>query len=611
MDTRRFAFGARTAIAAALLGVWMPPVVAQTTAAQTGSQLPAMMAADVPTVRSLLGSYMAGRVARTGNDIGAATHFYQRALDGAPGNTSIEAAAFEMAAVMGDLDRAQALAKGLVGTAQDNRMARLLLGLAAFKEGKFDEADGHVTASMGNPVADLTGNLTRAWMRQAQGRTKEALDLLVEPKVAEPIQQFYRYHRALLADVAGRKVDARQVYDAAGKSNRTLRFALAAAQSASHGGDNRTAQAILQAQTERGRGEPHPLVRQALRDIEGGGRLPLLVATPEQGLAEAYYGLGDALTSEGGFGPGAVLLQFALAMQPDMPFALASMANVFENAKRFDLANQLYDRVPRGTALDTAFELRRAANLSAQEKHVEAQALFEDLAKREPNNPAPLDMLGSMLRGQKKYDEAVRVYDRLIARLGKPEARHWSYYFARGTSHERSKNWPKAEADLQQSLKLSPDQASVLNYLGYSWVDQGKNLKQGLALIEKAVRLKPDDGYIVDSLGWAHFRLGNFKDATKWLERAVELKPEDPILNDHLGDAYWRVGREREARFQWDLALSLKPEPEEKAKIEKKQAAGLPPLALPKAQRPTRQVQRAQQNRRQSDARDNRAPSPQ
>jgi tetratricopeptide (TPR) repeat protein len=104
-----------------------------------------------------------------------------------------------------------------------------------------------------------------------------------------------------------------------------------------------------------------------------------------------------------------------------------------------------------------------------------------------------------------------------------------------------------------------------------------------MALIEKAVALKPDDGYIVDSLGWAHFKLGNFKEAVRFLERAVELKPEDPVLNDHLGDALWQVGREREARFQWDQALTLEPEPDEVEKIKKKLIEGLPPSVQARA----------------------------
>jgi Flp pilus assembly protein TadD len=186
-----------------------------------------------------------------------------------------------------------------------------------------------------------------------------------------------------------------------------------------------------------------------------------------------------------------------------------------------------------------------------------------------------LDALGNIMRAHKRYGEAVQYYDRAIALVAKPDKRHWGYFYARGTCYERVKNWPAAEADLQKAMTLVPDQPLVLNYLGYSWIDQGKNLKQGMALIEKAVALKPDDGYIVDSLGWAHFRQGNYKEAVRYLERAVELKPDDSVLNDHLGDALWRVGREREARFQWDQALSLKPEPEDLEKIKKKLESGL------------------------------------
>ena len=186
-----------------------------------------------------------------------------------------------------------------------------------------------------------------------------------------------------------------------------------------------------------------------------------------------------------------------------------------------------------------------------------------------------LDALGNIMRARKLYSQAVTYYDRALSLVGKPEKRHWVYFYARGTSYERLKNWPAAEADLEKALALYPEQPLVLNYLGYSWIDQGRNMKQGMALIEKAVALKPDDGYIVYSLGWAHFKQGNFKEAVRYLERAVELKPDDPVLNDHLGDALWRVGREREAKFQWDQALSLKPEADDVDKIKKKLEQGL------------------------------------
>jgi Flp pilus assembly protein TadD, contains TPR repeats len=121
----------------------------------------------------------------------------------------------------------------------------------------------------------------------------------------------------------------------------------------------------------------------------------------------------------------------------------------------------------------------------------------------------------------------------------------------------------------------------VLNYLGYSWVDQGQNLDEGVRMIKRSVEQRPDDGYIVDSLGWAWFRLGKYDDAVKQLERAVELKPVDPTINDHLGDAYWRVGRTLEAKFQWSHAKDLKPEEDELKKIEAKIQNGLPAAPPP------------------------------
>src|ERR1700704_5585653 len=100
------------------------------------------------------------------------------------------------------------------------------------------------------------------------------------------------------------------------------------------------------------------------------------------------------------------------------------------------------------------------------------------------------------------------------------------------------------EGDFQKALELVPDQPLVLNYLGYSWIDQGINLDEGMRMIKRAVEQRADDGYIVDSLGWAYFRLGDYENAVRQLEHAVELRPDDPTINDHLGDAYWRIGRQ-------------------------------------------------------------------
>jgi tetratricopeptide (TPR) repeat protein len=115
----------------------------------------------------------------------------------------------------------------------------------------------------------------------------------------------------------------------------------------------------------------------------------------------------------------------------------------------------------------------------------------------------------------------------------------------------------------------------VLNYLGYSWVEMGRNLDEAKGMIERAVEQEPENGYITDSLGWVLYRLGDYQGAVEWLEKAVELAPVDPVINDHLGDVLWAVGRKIEARFQWHRAMSFDPEPEEAERIRRKLEVGL------------------------------------
>ena len=120
-----------------------------------------------------------------------------------------------------------------------------------------------------------------------------------------------------------------------------------------------------------------------------------------------------------------------------------------------------------------------------------------------------------------------------------------------------------------------------MNYLGYSWIDRGENLEEGLALIRQALTGRPDSGAMVDSLGWAFYRLGRYDEALRFLERALELRASDPTINDHLGDVYWRVGRKIEAGFQWNHARDLKPEPDDLVEILKKIEHGLPDEVKP------------------------------
>ena len=550
----------------------------------------AAAAGDPPAQRieasSQLGGYLAGRLAGKRLDVAAAASFYGKALQQDPGSAMLIDSALQMEASQGNWPRAEALARDLISVEPTNRVAHVLLGIAAFKAGRYAEAEERFGGSGGmHPIGELTNTLARAWILQAQDKTDEALAVIDAPKLPDWATTFVRYHRALLADVAGRTSEARLSYSRIAKNDqRILRVALAFARHAANSGDMKLAQSTLGAHFERAKGDGHPYARALLAQIEAGERPPLLVASAKEGMAELFYQLGELLANEPvtpGGDPvtlrlGVVFLQFSLHLSPNSAFPLLALAGAQESAKRYAVAIDAYDRIPKGTPIEVVIDINKALNLNQLERVEEARSLLDELARQHPRDIRPLEALGNIMRAHKRYAEAADYYGRAIALIAKPDAKHWTFFYARGTCYERLKKLPQAEADLQRSLKLSADQPLTLNYLGYTWIDHNRNLRKGLAMIEKAVRLKPDDGYVVDSLGWAHFRLGNFQEAVKYLEQAVVLRPEDATLNDHLGDAYWRVGREREARFQWDQALKLNPEPADAEKMKAKLEKGLP-----------------------------------
>ena len=306
------------------------------------------------------------------------------------------------------------------------------------------------------------------------------------------------------------------------------------------------------------------------------GELPRLVASADEGAAEALYGLGASLGRRGGEDLGLVYLQLALYLQPDHPLALLSLADLYESLKKPELAIKAYERIPQTSPLHRNAAIQMATDLDALDRADEAEKHLIALVKEFPEDQEAIMALGNVQRGHKKFAECADTYSKGVKALGTPEKANWVLFYFRGICYERSKQWPQSEADLKKALELFPDQPQVLNYLGYSWIDQGVHLDDGMAMIKKAVQQRPDDGYIVDSLGWAYFKLGNYDEATKQLERAIELKPEDPTINDHLGDAYWRIGRTLEARFQWAHARDLKADPEDLPKILDKLKNGLP-----------------------------------
>jgi len=315
--------------------------------------------------------------------------------------------------------------------------------------------------------------------------------------------------------------------------------------------------------------------------LEAGDTLPFTrVRGAKDGVAEVFFTIGQALTQESSDDYVLVYARAAVHLNPAHVEAILMTAELLESLERYELANDVYKRVPVDHPSFHIAEMGRAESLRRAGRDETAVEVLDALAKSHPDLAAVHVAAGDMHRFLDEYAEAAIAYDRAIALYDEMGADQWFVYYARAISHERQGNWDLAEPDFRRALELNPEHPQVLNYLGYSLVEEQIKLDEALDMIERAVAAQPNSGFIVDSLGWVLYRLGRYDEAVVHMERAVELEPIDPVINDHLGDVLWAVGRYTEARFQWKRALSFldddTPTPDiDPARIRRKLEVGL------------------------------------
>lgn len=519
------------------------------------------------------GNYLAARHASIFSDYSEAAMYYTRLLAADPSNPGLLENAVMSYVALGKIETALPIVRQMQNKGIDAQIASMVLVADQFKREAFDEVLADLGA--GGTVGPLVDGLVRAWAQLGLGHMSEALDAFDAVAASPGLEAFGAYHKALALAVVGDFEGADKIFS--GKENvvlqATRRGVIAHAEVLSQLERNPAAIELMDAAF----GDAADPGVEALRArLEAGDMLPFAsVRSATEGAAEVFYGVAGAVSSEASEGYTLLYSRISEYLRADNIDAILLSAGLLEAMERYDLATETYNKVPRDSDAFHAAELGRAEALRKSGKVEASVEVLNQLAKAYPDLPVIQITLGDTLRGLERYADAVTAYDRAIEILGEPQPSQWFVYYTRGIAYERTKRWAKAETDLRMALTLNPDQPQVLNYLGYSFVEQGTNLDEALGMIERAVAARPDDGYITDSLGWVLFRLGRYQDAVSPMERAAELMPVDPVVNDHLGDVYWAVGRSLEAQFQWRRALSFDPEEKDATRIRRKLEVGL------------------------------------
>ena len=517
-------------------------------------------------------TYLSARFAAQQHDMPQAAKYYAQSLKSDPGNADLLSLAFFYSSTAGDLDTAAAYAAKVVETTPDDRAARLALAVAAFHHKDYAGVRKQLAASAKGPFTVLTVSLFDGWAAaatsDAAGATAD-MKTLAGQSAAEGVAAF---HAALIADFLNQ--DADSLYAKALLLNAgSPRVVEAYGRYLERQG--RTADATKFYNGLSNSTALEPLATEGLARLAKGQKPEAMIRTAEDGAAEGQFGIAASLSDASSADVSILYLRMALYLRPDLALANILLADRYETLQKYDDALAIYAKVDKSSPYYRIAAVEAARNESRLDHNDIAMRDLKSLTDADPKNSDIWIALGDAYRGAEKYNDAVAAYNQAEKALGTPAKKDWPLFYARAMAEDKAGTWDKAEADVNTGLKLSPDQPELLNYLAYSWVDQGRRFNDALAMLEKARSLRPYDGYIVDSVGWTYYRLGRYDDAAQTLEAAVLLVPGDPTINDHLGDALWKDGRKMEARYQWDHALTFGPENTEKAQLEQKLKSGL------------------------------------
>lgn len=517
-----------------------------------------------PREASSYADHLVGRLANLRQDYPAAADRYFAALRREPRNQTLLEGAAIASLASGDIPRARQAAR-MAPRTDAPAYAYAIRGADHLAAGRTRQAADELNRVEGSAAEHLVTRMMLVWARAAQGGVDDVIADLSPLASIRPYGGLFAYQQAMALDYANRDDEALAIYATASEAGMFLPPAIERhADLLARSGRGEEAAALLRDDAD----ASNPALSAAYARLSAGQPIETRRITPAVGAATGLYGLAAIFQQEGDETNALATLTLALMLDPQLDAARLMSAQIQTGLGHVEQARAALAPIPASSPYASTARLLEAWALIDEDRPDEALAAARTAA--DAGDARAQRALADMYRTLDRHNEAEPIYTQLLA----DNPADWRLYFSRGAARERLGRWPEAEADFQAALRIAPDQPDVLNYLGYSWVDRGEHLQEGLAMIQRAVELRPNSGAIIDSLGWAYYRLGDYAQALDYLEHAVEIEPSDPTLNDHLGDVYWRVGRRIEARFQWQRTLTL--EPDDPAAIQAKLDHGLP-----------------------------------
>ena len=282
-------------------------------------------------------------------------------------------------------------------------------------------------------------------------------------------------------------------------------------------------------------------------------------------IAEFLFLISNLYSSQDNFEMSNFYLNLSNFLNPKFKFNLSLVAENHYLNQDYDKAKKVLKKFTEEEDFYYWYRLKKEAQIIEKQRNIQESLNYitSNFKKIDNPNKKILFDIANFYKKSKNYEEAINYYTKIINDLDDSAEIKSDILYRRGGSYERIKNYEASDKDLQNALKITPDDAYILNYLAYSWLERDYKIDEAIDMLKIAYRAKNDDPYIIDSLGWAYYLIDDYLQAEKLLKRAVELMPDDPIVNDHYGDILWKLDRKIQARYFWKNVLDMNDTEEE------------------------------------------------
>ena len=295
-------------------------------------------------------------------------------------------------------------------------------------------------------------------------------------------------------------------------------------------------------------------------------------------LSEFFFLIANLYSSQKDFENSNFYMNISNYLNNKFKFNLTLLSENYFDNKNYNKSKKILNNFNKKDEIYYWYKIKTKTKIISKQKGKEDSFSYINSEFEKINNPSTkiLFDMANISKSFEKYELAIRYYNELLSVINASSKSYAEILFRRGSSYERLGEFEKSDNDLLNSLKINPNDAYVLNYLAYSWLERDYKINDSIKMLEKAHKIKKNDPFILDSVGWAYYLVGELTEAEKFLRKAIKIMPHDPVINDHYGDVLWQLNRRIQAKYYWQSVLNFDDTEEEmKKKINIKLLKGL------------------------------------